>query len=420
MLRVCLDARLVNGKAGGVQQFIMGLASGLSKLTDGDEEYLFLTYSDAEDWILPYIHGPNKLLRGQVLAAEQNPPQWRLLLKQMVPGLAYASRKLRPLRGSRAIRVPRSDGTIEKAGVNLMHFTKQDGFLTEVPSIYHPWDLQHLYLPQFFTRFDYLYREVGYRTLCNQARMVAVASQWGKRDLIRRYNIPEDKIQEIGIAPVLSAYPVPAAEDLATVHRKFSLPNAFVFYPAQTWPHKNHLGLLQALATLRQKHGLAVPLVLSGHQNEFFQKIAQRISELGLSSQVHFLGFVSPLELQCLYKLSRCMIFPSLFEGGGLPLLEAFFAGAPTGCSDVTCLPEMAGEAALIFNPTDPEEMAKIILRLWTDETLRRTLVKRGQKRVAQFSWDRTARLFRAHYRRLAHRPLHEEDRELLAAVAVI
>jgi glycosyltransferase involved in cell wall biosynthesis len=406
-LRIGLDARLVSGMGGGVEQFVIGLASGLSKLTDGDEEYLFLAYADGDEWIRPYLSGPCRILPGPKIALKR----W---LASRLPVLLKAYQRLRPL--WQAKHLPRSDGTIEKAGVDIMHFTFQWAFITDVPSIYHPWDLQHLHLPQFFRSGERSAREKTYRAFCEQARMVSVGSVWSKRDLIRHYGLPEDKIQVVPGAPVLSAYPVPTANDLATTRQKFDLPETFVFYPAQTWAHKNHIGLLEALAILRNRYGLSVPLVSSGHLNDFFPKIEKRARALGLTDQVRFLGFVSPIALQCLYTLCRGMVFPSRFEGWGLPITEAFQAGAPVACSKVTSLPDLAGDAALLFNPDRPAEIAEAIRLLWTDEAFRQVLIERGRKRAACFSWDRTARIFRAHYRRIANRPMTQEDRDLLEA----
>ena len=213
---------------------------------------------------------------------------------------------------------------------------------------------------------------------------------------------------------MLAAYPTPSSVDLSVVAKKFDLPEAFLFYPAATWPHKNHLGLLQALSILRNKHALRVALVCSGLQNGHFREINRQVQNLKLQDQVRFLGFVTPLEVHCLYMLCRCVVFPSRFEGFGLPVIEAQLAGAPVACSNVTSLPELGGDAALTFDPEKPEEIAEATLRIWKDETLRRTLGERGRTNAAHFSWERTALIFRAHYRRLAKRPLTDEDRMLL------
>lgn len=413
-LRVCVDARLATGLAGGVEQFVIGLASGLSKLTDGDEEYLFLAYADADAWIRPYLSGPCRLLHA---STPSRPPAWRRAAGRL-PFVKKAWHALSPLAGRSMVRLSKSDGTVEGSGAEIMHFTSQGGFLTDVASIYHPWDLQHLHLPQFFDPRQRLAREVLYRAFCDQATVVSVASRWCQEDLMRHYGLPEEKVQVVPMAPVLSAYPVPTREALAATRAKFALPEAFVFYPAQTWAHKNHLGLLEALAILRDRYGLRAPLVCSGHTNSFFPAIQKRARALRLDDQARFLGFITPLELQCLYKLCRCMVFPTKFEGWGMPLMEAFLAGTPVASSSVTSLPEQAGDAALIFDPDRPEEMAAAIRRLWTDEATRTLLAERGKKNVERFTWERTARLFRAHYRRIANRLLAEEDRALLVEAA--
>jgi len=113
--------------------------------------------------------------------------------------------------------------------------------------------------------------------------------------------------------------------------------------------------------------------------------------------------------------MATALVFPSRFEGWGLPISEAFDAGVPVACSTATGLPDLVGDAALTFDPDDTEQIADEVLRLWSDPELRATLRERGKQRAAQFSFDHTAKLFRAHYRRIGQRPLSEEDRILLA-----
>jgi glycosyltransferase involved in cell wall biosynthesis len=143
--------------------------------------------------------------------------------------------------------------------------------------------------------------------------------------------------------------------------------------------------------------------------------VEARARELGIHETTWFPGFVSPVELRGLYSLSRALVFPSRFEGFGLPVCEAFAAGVPVASSDATGLPEVVGDAGLLFDPGEAEAIADAIERLWTDQGLRDELAERGRRRAAEFSWDRTARLFRAHYRSLAGKRLPEEDRILLA-----
>jgi glycosyltransferase involved in cell wall biosynthesis len=179
------------------------------------------------------------------------------------------------------------------------------------------------------------------------------------------------------------------------------VPGAFAFFPAQTWAHKNHARLFSALGLLR-KRGMRVPLVCSGHRNDFFPTVERAARESGVSDQVTFLGFVPEDDLQSLYALARLLVFPSLFEGWGFPVTEAMRVGLPVACSNVTSLPEQTAGAALLFDPTDIEEIADAVERLWVDESLRRRLGDAGRRRAGEFSWEQTARRFSDHYRLLA------------------
>ena len=217
-------------------------------------------------------------------------------------------------------------------------------------------------------------------------------------------------------ASVLPEYPEPTRGDLDRIRSQLALPEAFLLYPAQTWPHKNHLRLLDALALLRDRIGEPVPVVCPGRQSGDFAAIEGRARELGLAESVCFPGFVGSLEIRGLYELARGLVFPSLFEGWGLPICEAFSAGLPVAASTATSLPDLVGDAALLFDPGSAEQIAAAIERLWTEPELRRDLAERGRERGARFSFDHTARLFRAHYRRVGRRSLSEQDRILLAA----
>jgi glycosyltransferase involved in cell wall biosynthesis len=411
-LRICLDARLISGTAGGVEQFIGGLAYGLSKLTDGREEYHFLAYSDADTWIKPYISGPCRILHCSKAPHSSN---LRTLLKNNVPKMYALMQKIYPVSERWKISSLWSDGTIEKANIDVMHFTHQIAFLTKVPSIYHPHDLQHRHMPGYFHVGKRLIREMIYRTFCSRANTVAVASSWIKSDLIQAYHLPKEKVRVVPLAPVMAANEEPAPDDLSSIQQKLLLPDSFILYPAQTWPHKNHLALLEAMANIRERYGMIISAVFTGTvYKPFFPKIEQQIQKLHLEKQIRFLGFVTPLELQCLYRLARCVVIPSKYEAGSFPLWEAFLSGVPAACSNVTSLPAQAGSAALIFNPDKPDEIADAIMSLWTNKSLRQTLIERGKENVARYSWEFTARVFRAHYRRIAQRPLTEEDHKLL------
>ena len=415
-LRVAIDARFVSGQAGGLEQFVIGLTKGLGELPDGDEEYLFLAYDDSQDWLTPYL-GRNSRFLSAGPSTQNATFRSRLTAHPTLRSLCHSVAGSFP---SWVFRVPASDGRIEQAQVEVMHFTRQQGFLTHIPSIYHPHDLQHRHLPQFFSRYARASTDILFQSLIRQARAVAVASTWVKDDLIRQYGVPAAKVRVVPGASPLAAYRVADEGLLEAVRRKYSLPNRFIFYTAQTFPHKNHIGLLRALALLRDGSNLRANLVASGKCNEFFPRIASESRRLRLEEQVLFPGFVSPEELGCLYRLSRAVVIPTLFEAGSFPLCEAFESGKPVACSRVTSLPEQAGDAAILFDPTDTADMAAAVRRLWEDEELRQQLVQRARKRICVFSWEKTCRTFRALYRSVAGRGLSDEDSGLLDAPPVM
>ncbi|MGQ0601223.1 MAG: glycosyltransferase family 4 protein, partial [Anaerolineales bacterium] len=321
---------------------------------------------------------------------------------------------LLPFIGSGGVRVPHSSGQIEALQADLMHFTFQAGFYTDIPSIYQPWDMQHRHWPEYFAPYERVTRDVIYEAFCRQARLVAVASSWTRRDVVRQLDLPEERVQVIPVAaPLKIAQPQPAKP------LPKGLPDTFVFYPAQTWPHKNHLAVLEALALLRRRDGLKLPLVCAGREYApFFSRLLRQVRELHLETQVHFVGYHWPLGE--FFARARCLVFPSRFEGFGMPVLEAFAAGVPLACSNATCLPDLAGEAAIIFNPDDPGEIAAALKTLWGDEAVRATLTERGRLRAQDFSWEHTTRLYRAHYRRLTHGKLTLDDRSLLTKRPVV
>jgi glycosyltransferase involved in cell wall biosynthesis len=181
-----------------------------------------------------------------------------------------------------------------------------------------------------------------------------------------------------------------------------------------TWPHKNHLRLLEALALLRDRDQVRVSLVCTGYQNSFWPQIERRLADLGLQDQVRFLGLVPTEDLRVLYRLAEFVVIPTLFEAASEPIYEAWYDRAPVACSNVTSLPEQAADAALTFDPLSVESIAAAVRGMATNPQLRETLRQRGTRRLRDFSWERTAKAYRAVYRRAGGRALTEEDQWLL------
>jgi glycosyltransferase involved in cell wall biosynthesis len=423
-LRVVIDARVPDGLSGGVQQWVIGLAHALSQLDVDTEEFLFLVEEGRDQWLTPYLGGRCRLLVNPTTAAAQRAP----VLAGRIRGLrAWAGRTfpiIRTVWRRLARRGPpawtsATHRTVERVGPDVMHFTMQTAFHTRIPNIFQPWDLQHLHLPEFFTSGEREAREAAYRAFCDQAALIITATGWVKRDLIEQYGIAEERIAVVNVPPVTAAYPIPTSAELQAAATRLDLPDRFLFYPAQTWGHKNHLRLFEALAELRGQ-GMIVPVLCSGHRNERYAELMRAARRLGVAEQVAFLGFLEPMDIQVLYRRARGLIFPSLYEGWGLPIIEAFASDLPVACSNATSLPELVGNAAIVFDPLDSHAIAGAMARLWTDDALVGELVERGRGRLALFDWNRTALIVRAHYRRVAGRPLSTEDVVLLAEPSVV
>jgi glycosyltransferase involved in cell wall biosynthesis len=167
-----------------------------------------------------------------------------------------------------------------------------------------------------------------------------------------------------------------------------------LYYPAATLPHKNHKALLAALKLLKDRYRFDGQLVLTGIAMKANSEIMDEIGRLGLKDTVKVLGYLPYEDLPCLYNLAWLMVFPSLFEGFGIPLVEAMACGCPVACSNVTSIPEVIGDAGLTFDPNSVEDLAEKVYLLWTDEEQKKTLRIKGLQRAGSkvFSWENTAR----------------------------
>ena len=312
-------------------------------------------------------------------------------------------------------QVPISDGFYESLGCDVIYFPFQGFVLCAMPSVYHPHDLQYVHFPQFFTPIELAWREAIYPAGCRIARTVIAGSQWVKDDIVRCYRIDSDKVQVIPEGPPTLSYPEPSEDLLKETIRKYQLEQPFMLYPSVTWPHKNHIPLMQALAFLRDKRDLFLRLVCIGSRHErFWPEIEKRLHELKLENQVRFLGYVPEEDLRPLYRLAQFLVEPSLFEASSLPIFEAWLEGTPVACSDATALPGQVMNAALLFDPNSIESIANAIAQMARSKELREEFRARGYQRLNDFDCERTAKAYRAVYRRAARFPLTEEDRWLL------
>ncbi|HMR62709.1 MAG TPA: glycosyltransferase family 1 protein [Anaerolineae bacterium] len=221
-----------------------------------------------------------------------------------------------------------------------------------------------------------------------RADHVIAVSESTRHDLIDLYQTPPEKISVLYHGVGAEFRPILDAARLATVRRKYSLPEPPLILSVGTvQPRKNYQRLLQAFAHVRP----AASLVIAGGQGWYFDEILAEVRRLHLESRVRFLGFVDEADLPLLYNLATVFVYPSLYEGFGLPVLEAMACGVPVVASRRSALPEVVGAAGQLIDPVDIEGMAGALTELLADETLRRQLSAAGLGQAARFSWARTA-----------------------------
>jgi glycosyltransferase involved in cell wall biosynthesis len=253
-------------------------------------------------------------------------------------------------------------------------------------------DFQHEYYPEFFTFKERLSRKIVYKT-GQKANIVVCESEYVKKDIIKFLKVPKEKIHVIPSPPPSYILNIKLLEDkYEEIRPKYSLPAKFLFYPAQFWYHKNHINLLRAIKLIKDKYGESINLVLVGSKKNNFENVMNEIKILGLQNQVKYLGYVPDEDMPYLYKLSTALVMPTLFESVSIPIWEAFYLGVPVVSSNVCALPEQVGDAGLLFDPYDIEDMAEKIYKVWIDKNLRDELRKKGYNRVKDLTLENYAK----------------------------
>jgi len=415
-LRIAINALLASHNPSGIVSGLIGLILSLGRLRDGEEEYVIIVDSQGGDWLKPYLGSNQRLIIKPQAQTQRDKLKQYLGPLRPIAGRIWRSLFAVLLSEAESTEVPVSDGFYENLGCDVIHFPFQNFVSCSLPTIYNPHDLQHLHYPQFFKRSDIAWREATYRAGCHLSNTVVVGSNWVKRDIVHHYGVNPDKVQIIPWAAPTQAFPAPSKDKVEDVREKYDLELPFAFYPAATWKHKNHLRLLEAVGRLRDHSGLSVRIVCTGglvpgHWTE----INKHLDALHLANQIRFLGLVPYEDVRSIYRLAQFVIFPTLFEAASGPILEAWQDGVPVACSTVTSLPEQVGDAALLFDPFSVDAIANALHRMSTDENLRNELIKKGERRLKDFDWERTAKAYRAVYRRAAKIPLTDEENWLLS-----
>jgi len=289
---------------------------------------------------------------------------------------------------------------VYRAGVQLLHAPAfVSPLVAVVPAVITVHDLSFLRFPERFRPSNRLYLSAMTRLSCRRARRVIAVSQATADEIVRLLGVPAGRVDVVPNGVHHTRFrPLPPSQ-VEAFRREKHLPERFVLYLGTLEPRKNLVALIEAFARLRAVRPRPV-LVMAGGKGWYYQEIFKRVEELDLVDAVHFTGYVPDDEVPLWYNAATAFVYPSLYEGFGLPLLEAMACGTPVIGSAASCIPEVVGDAGSLVAPDDVAGLADSLERLLSDADLRTELSRRGQAKASGYTWEASARATVASYRR--------------------
>ena len=368
-MRIAIDARKLHDF--GIGTYIRNLLRQLAKL-DGESEYVLLCQE--RDCALAAALGRN------FRAVTDNSPPYSLREQVSIP---------------LALRRERADV------FHAPHYVLP--VLSGSRSVVTIHDCIHLMFPQYLpNRAAYAYAQASIWAATHKASRILTVSESSKRDILRFFDVPPERIAVIHNAIDERFREQPPESEMVRVRERYELQGTFVLYAGNVKPHKNLERLIEAFHLVRQSGLDDVKLVIIGDEVSKYAELRRAVHRYNLHKYVRFLGYMPDETLAVLYRLTSVFVFPSLYEGFGLPPLEAMASGAPVVTSNVSSLPEVAGEAAVLVDPYDPQSIADGIRRVLTEPELREELRARGLRRANEFSWEQSIRRVRQIYGEVA------------------
>jgi glycosyltransferase involved in cell wall biosynthesis len=277
---------------------------------------------------------------------------------------------------------------------NLLHVQYTAPLVCPVPVITSVHDVSFLEHPDYFTKARAFQLRHTVENTIRRAAMVIVPSEFSRRMVLSHYGVSADKVVAIPIAASPAFRPLPRDPARDRIRERFGVAAPFLLSVGDLQPRKNQIGLIAAFADLlREFPTLPHHLVLAGKDTWFAEKVHEAARKSGFASRIHFTGFVTDTELLDLYAACSMFVFPSHYEGFGMPVLEAMACGRAVACSNATALPEVANATALLFAPDDRRQMVLAMRDLLLDSELRARMERLSVQRAAAFSWENTARM---------------------------
>ena len=318
--------------------------------------------------------------------------------------IAYVSKPGAHLQVPKSVRTSRvSANPFRRLGLDLamkLHYDKPDLLHVQytapigcsVPLVVSVHDVSYLEHPQYFTRFRAAQLRFTVKRTVEAAARVLTPSEFSRKAILRNYKLDENKVVVVPNAVSSSFRPVDRETAAAIVEEKFGIRGPFVLTVGDLQPRKNHLGLLHAFERMVTQHPhLPHRLVFVGKETWYSKDLHKAVQRSSIAGRVDFTGFVEDPELLQFYGACDLFVFPSFYEGFGLPILEAMACGRAVACSSATAMPEVANAAGILFDPYSVPEMSRAMADVLLDDEMRARLERLGTHRAAGFTWERAA-----------------------------
>ena len=361
-MRIAIDAHSVGTGLGGNESYATNLVEALAEIDQKNQYTIYVTKREA---------------------LERFKDRWpNFKVKSTLPHT--------PL-----IRIPLTlSNELRRNPVDLLHVQFTSPPVAPCPVVVSIHDLSFEHLPLTFKRRSRMQLRMTVRRSARQAAQVLTLSQYVRDDVIATYGIDPERVAVVPLAAPAHFSPVRDERELQRVRQKYGIDQNYILSVGSIQPRKNLPRLLEAYSLLRRSQPeVNLPeLVLVGKCAWLYDETLRKIEQLGLSKQVTLTGYVPEADLPALYSGANCFIYPSYFEGFGLPPLEAMKCGAPVIVGNQTSLPEVVGDAAVLVDPFDVGDIAAVLARVISDSTLRFELRAKGLERAKAFDWRETAR----------------------------
>lgn len=367
-MHIAIDAHSIGAGLGGNETYAANLIEALAELDTSNRYTLYVTKQEAID---------------------RYARRWpHVALRLTLPHT--------PL-----VRIPLTlTAELRRRPVDLLHVQYTAPPFAPCPVVTTIHDLSFEHLPETFKRRSWMQMRLTVRLTARASAHVITDSDYSREDILRTYGLPPERVTTTPLAASSRYKPVEDAAEIQRVREQYGIKGNYILAVGSIQPRKNIPRLIKAYALLLQERSLdPMPkLVVAGKHAWLYEETLRTAESSSVRDSIIFTGYVPETDLPALYTDADCFVYPSYFEGFGIPLLEAMRCGTPTITSDRTCFPEVVGDAGLMIDPFDERAIASAIVRLLSDTRLRSELRAKGLKRALLFDWRETARLTLAVY----------------------